>query len=41
MHDTLENGKKVRSLTVMDGFSREISQISIDTSLPFAKVISK
>lgn len=41
MQDTLENGKKVRSLNVMDDFNREILQVSIDTSLPSAKVISR
>lgn len=41
MHDTLENGNSVRSLNIIDDFNREILQISIDTSLPSAKVISK
>ena len=41
MHDTLENGKKVRSLNIIDDFNREILQVSIDTSLPSARVISK
>lgn len=41
MHDTLENGKKVRSLNVMDDFNREILQLSIDMSLPSAKVIAR
>lgn len=40
MHDTLECGKKVRSLNIMDDFNREILQVSIDSSLPSAKVIS-
>lgn len=41
MHDTLENGRKVRSLNIIDDFNREILQVSIETSLPSAKVISK
>ena len=41
MHDTLENGNSVRSLNIIDDFNREILQISIDTSLPSAKVITK
>lgn len=40
MHDTLENGKSVRSLNIIDDFNREILDISIDASLPSAKVIS-
>lgn len=40
MHDTLECGKKVRSLNIMDDFNLEILQISIDSSLPSYKVIS-
>lgn len=41
MHDTLENGRKVRSLNIIDDFNREILEVSIETSLPSAKVISK
>ena len=41
MHDTLENGKSVRSLNIIDDFNREILSISIDTSLPSARVISE
>lgn len=40
MHGTLENGKSVRSLNIIDDFNREILSISIDTSLPSARVIS-
>ena len=41
MHDTLENGKSVRSLNVIDDFNREVLNISIDTSLPSARVIAE
>ncbi len=41
MHDTLECGKKVRSLNIIDDFNREILTITIDTSLPSSKVISQ
>lgn len=41
MHDTLENGKSIRSLNIIDDFNREILSISIDTSLPSARVISE
>lgn len=39
MHDTLENGKSVRTLNVIDDFSREVLSISVDTSMPAARVI--
>lgn len=39
MHDTLENGKSVRSLNIIDDFNREILNITIDTSLPSARVV--
>jgi len=41
MHDTLECGKSVRSLNIIDDFNREILNITIDTSLPSAKVVSQ
>lgn len=39
MHDTLECGKRVRSLNIIDDFNREILNITIDTSLPSTKVV--
>lgn len=41
MHDTLEDGKNVRSLNIIDDFNREILNITIDTSLPSARVVSE
>lgn len=41
MHDTLEDGKSVRSLNIIDDFNREILTITIDTSLPSARVVSE
>ena len=41
MHDTLENGKSVRSLNIIDDFNREILNITIDTNLPAAGVVSE
>lgn len=39
MHDTLSNGKKLRTLNIIDDFNREILSISIDTNLPSKRVI--
>jgi len=41
MHDTLESGKSVRSLNIIDDFNREILNITIDTSLPSSRVVSQ
>ena len=41
MHDNLECGKSVRSLNIIDDFNREILNITIDASLPSAKVVSQ
>ena len=39
MHDTLINGRKVRTLNIIDDFNREVLQIAIDTSLNSKRVI--
>lgn len=39
MHDTLANGKAIRTLNVIDDFNREALSISVDTSLPAQRVI--
>jgi len=39
MHDTLQNGKTIRTLNVIDDFNREVLSITADTSLPAARVI--
>ena len=39
MHDTLANGKTIRTLNVIDDFSREALSITVDTSLPAQRVI--
>jgi len=39
MHDTLANGKTIRTLNVIDDFSREALPITVDTSLPAQRVI--
>lgn len=39
MHDTLVNGKTIRTLNVIDDFNREALSITVDTSLPAVRVI--
>lgn len=39
MHDTLSNGKTIRTLNVIDDFNREVLSIAVDTSLPSARVV--
>lgn len=39
MHDTLASGKTIRTLNVIDDFSREALSITVDTSLPAQQVI--
>ena len=39
MHDTLANGKTIRTLNVIDDFNREALSIIVDTSLPAKRVI--
>ena len=41
IHDTLENGKKVRSLNIIDDFNREILNVTIASGLPSTRVISE
>ena len=40
MSDSLESGKKVRTLNIIDDFNREILAVRIEKSLPSEKVIS-
>ena len=39
MHDTLQCGRKVRSLNIIDDFNREVLTIALDTSMPASRVI--
>lgn len=39
MQDTLQCGRKVRSLNILDDFNREVLGIAVDTSLPSQRVI--
>jgi putative transposase len=38
-HDSMANGKKFRTLNLMDGYSREALAIEVDTSLPGVRVV--
>jgi putative transposase len=38
-HDSMANGRKFRTLNLMDGYSREALAIEVDTSLPGARVV--
>jgi len=39
MHDTLANGKTIRTLNIIDDYNREALSITVDTSLPAQRVI--
>ncbi|MDR2270258.1 MAG: hypothetical protein LBF27_05065 [Sphingobacterium sp.] len=39
MHDTLSTGKSIRTLNIIDDFNREALSITVDTSLPAARVV--
>jgi putative transposase len=38
-HDSMAQGRKFRTLNLMDGYSREALAIEVDTSLPGARVV--
>ncbi len=38
-HDSLANGRKFRTLNLMDGYTREALTIEADTSLPGARLV--
>ena len=38
-HDNLANGRKFRTLNLMDGYTRESPRIEVDTSLPGLRVV--
>jgi putative transposase len=38
-HDSLANGRKFRTLNLMDGYTREALTIEVDTSLPGIRVV--
>ena len=41
MHDTLENGKTIRTLNIIDDFNREALAIKVDHNMPSSRVIKE
>lgn len=41
MHDTLQDGRKIRSLNVIDDFNREALMVTVNNSLPAQRVITE
>ncbi len=39
VHDYLEDGRRLRTLNIVDAFTRECHAIEVDTSLPSARVV--